>query len=98
MTCTEFCAAADKLGSEMKWCHFEVGDTRLTFPQQMYTDWNQGRIPPVTLECMRYLRRRFPTIGVSVEIEKPGRAGLQALAAEANVVFYSKSWAAVSAL
>lgn len=43
---------------------------------------------------MRYLRRRFPTIRISVEIEKPGRAGLQELAAEANVVFYSKGWMA----
>lgn len=32
MTCAEFCAAADKLGSEMKWCHFEVGDIRLICP------------------------------------------------------------------
>jgi ketohexokinase len=32
---------------------------------------------------------------VSVEVEKPGRAGLQELAEEADVVFYSKSWAQV---
>lgn len=45
---------------------------------------------------MRYLRQRFPTIKISVEVEKPGRAGLEDLAAEADVVFYSKSWAKVS--
>lgn len=57
---------------------------------------NKGRIPEVTLECMRYLRQRFPTIKISVEVEKPGRPGLEDLAAEADVVFYSKSWAKVS--
>lgn len=61
----------------------------------MLTD-DKGRIPEVTLECMRYLRRRFPIIKISVEVEKPGRAGLEDLAAEADVVFYSKSWAKVS--
>ena len=47
---------------------------------------------------MRYLRQRFPAVKISVEVEKPGRAGLEDLAAEANVVFYSKSWAKVSFL
>lgn len=46
---------------------------------------------------MRYLRRHFPAVKISVEVEKSGRAGLQDLAAEANVVFYSKAWAQVSA-
>jgi ketohexokinase len=32
---------------------------------------------------------------ISVEVERPGREGLEALAAEADVVFYSKSWAQV---
>jgi hypothetical protein len=45
---------------------------------------------------MRHLRQRFPAIKISVEVEKPGRQGLQELAAEADVVFYSKSWAQVS--
>lgn len=44
---------------------------------------------------MRHLRRRFPAVSISVEVEKPARAGLQDLAAEADVVFYSKSWAQV---
>jgi len=35
---------------------------------------------------------------VSVEVEKPGREGLEELAAEADVVFYSKSWAEVGDL
>lgn len=33
---------------------------------------------------------------ISVEIEKPGREGLLDLVPEADVVFYSKSWAQVS--
>lgn len=48
------------------------------------------------MECVRYLRRRFPAVKISVEVEKPGRAGLQELASEADVVFYSKSWAQVA--
>ena len=55
----------------------------------------QGRIPDVTLACIRYLRERHPSVRISVEVEKPGRPGLQELAAEADAVFYSKSWAQV---
>ncbi|PGH06574.1 hypothetical protein AJ79_06513 [Helicocarpus griseus UAMH5409] len=53
----------------------------------------EGRIPDVTLQCIKYIRQRFPTDKVSVEVEKPGREGLQELAAVADVAFYSKSWA-----
>ncbi|KAL5365389.1 pfkB family kinase [Aspergillus floccosus] len=53
----------------------------------------EGRIPDVTLSCIRYLRQKFPSVRVSVEVEKPGRPGLQELALEADVVIYSKSWA-----
>ncbi|KAL4988230.1 Ribokinase-like protein [Aspergillus falconensis] len=51
----------------------------------------EGRIPDVTLSCMRYIREYYPSIKVSVEVEKPGREGLQELAQEADVVFYSKT-------
>ncbi|KAI0167106.1 Ribokinase-like protein [Hypoxylon sp. FL1284] len=53
----------------------------------------EGRIPETTLQCIRYLRQSFPKTRVSVEVEKPGREGLEHLAAEADVVFYSRSWA-----
>ncbi|OTA61093.1 Ribokinase-like protein [Hypoxylon sp. EC38] len=53
----------------------------------------EGRIPETTLQCIRYLRQSFPNARVSVEVEKPGRGGLEDLAAEADVVFYSRSWA-----
>ncbi|XDG01944.1 hypothetical protein ABKA04_001559 [Annulohypoxylon sp. FPYF3050] len=53
----------------------------------------EGRIPETTLQCIRYLRRSFPNTRVSVEVEKPGRGGLEELAAEADVVFYSRTWA-----
>ncbi|KAI0129322.1 Ribokinase-like protein [Hypoxylon sp. NC0597] len=53
----------------------------------------EGRIPETTLQCIRYLRQSFPNTRVSVEVEKPGRGGLEDLAAEADVVFYSRSWA-----
>ena len=44
---------------------------------------------------MQHLRQHHPTVKISVEVEKPGREGLQDLAALADVVFYSKSWAQV---
>lgn len=56
----------------------------------------QGRIPDVVLAGIKHLRRQFPSVRVSVEVEKPQRPGLQELAVEADVVFYSKSWALVS--
>ncbi|KAI8236473.1 hypothetical protein K4K54_003138 [Colletotrichum sp. SAR 10_86] len=64
------------------------------------TWWHfEGRIPETTLECVRSLRRVLgASATVSVEVEKPGRPGLRELAAEADVVFYSKSWAEVSIL
>jgi ketohexokinase len=49
----------------------------------------------VTLSCMRHIREHYPSIKISVEVEKPGREGLQELAQEADIVFYSKSWAQV---
>lgn len=51
----------------------------------------EGRIPDVTLECIKFLRASYLGVTISVEIEKPGRKGLQELAEEADVVFYSKS-------
>ncbi|CAK7211059.1 hypothetical protein SBRCBS47491_000989 [Sporothrix bragantina] len=63
----------------------------------------EGRIPETTLACVNYLRSERSSgngtgkdITVSVEVEKPGREGLRELAAVANVVFFSKSWAEVS--
>lgn len=56
----------------------------------------KGRIPETTLQCIRYLRQVLPGSTISVEAEKPGREGLAELAAESDVVFYSKSWAEVS--
>lgn len=55
----------------------------------------QGRIPDTTLKCVRTLREKLPNAQISVEVEKAGRDGLRELAAEADVVFYSKSWAEV---
>lgn len=54
----------------------------------------EGRIPAVTLRCIRFLRTTHPQARVSVEVEKAGRDGLEELAREAHVVFYSRSWAA----
>lgn len=56
----------------------------------------KGRIPKVLLACIEHLREHFPSVRISIEVERPGRAGLEDLARTANVVFYSKSWAIVS--
>lgn len=58
----------------------------------------EGRIPETTLACMQYLRNHpaFQAsleLRISIELEKPGRKGLQSLVQEADVVFYSKAWA-----
>lgn len=58
----------------------------------------QGRIPSTTLQCIRLLRTTLPQARVSVEIEKPGRDGLPELAAQADVVFFSRAWAEVMQL
>ncbi|CAG7954820.1 unnamed protein product [Penicillium salamii] len=53
----------------------------------------EGRAPGVTIECIHHIRSRFPEALVSVEVEKPGRLGLQKLAEAGDVVIYSKGWA-----
>ncbi|KAF4981112.1 hypothetical protein FZEAL_3019 [Fusarium zealandicum] len=79
------------------WWHFEVGSLS-TYPSLLHTGSEltrnkQGRVPDTTLECIRLLRNVLPGAQISVEVEKPGREGLPELAAEADVVFYSRSWA-----
>ncbi|KAI3334302.1 hypothetical protein F4824DRAFT_502095 [Ustulina deusta] len=53
----------------------------------------EGKIPATTLQCIQWLRRSKPRARVSFEVEKPGREGLENLVAEADVVFFSRSWA-----
>ena len=60
-----------------------------------HANFTQGRAPDVTLECMNYIRTHFPRAKISVEVEKPGRAGLEELADAADVVIYAKGWAQV---
>ncbi|KAJ4187984.1 hypothetical protein NW755_006779 [Fusarium falciforme] len=65
-----------------------------SFDPDQETWWHfEGRIPDTTLKCIRLLRNVLPSAQISVEVEKPGREGLSELAAEADVVFYSRSWA-----
>lgn len=55
----------------------------------------EGRVPDVTLPCVRYLRALTDAgkFRISVECEKPERTGMQEVARHADVVFYSKLWA-----
>lgn len=82
-------SAADNTPISHFWFHFE------------------GRIPSTTLDCIRHLRTQSAfnpassqisdanvmKLKISVELEKPSREGLQDLAHEADVIFYSKAWA-----
>ena len=108
MTVSEFEKIADALtaqGGEC-WWHFEVRVHKagrwvsrclsLGCKSMSPLTLSQGRIPETTLRCMRYLRQVMPGCTISVEVEKPNREGLAGLAAEADVVFYSRSWAEVS--
>ncbi|PHH92717.1 hypothetical protein CDD83_5740 [Cordyceps sp. RAO-2017] len=79
---------------EMTAAEFEAVVQAFASDRHGRTWWHfEGRIPETTLACVRLLRRELPAARVSVEIEKPGRLGLLELAAEADVVFYSRSWA-----
>jgi ketohexokinase len=97
MTVSEFTDAASGIDGKT-WWHFEVSPTHWSCrvgQDAGSTPRVQGRIPDTTLRCMKYLRQTFPEVKISVEVERPGREGVEALAAEADVVFYSKSWAQV---
>ncbi|KAM0806777.1 putative PfkB family kinase [Seiridium cardinale] len=84
MNFAEFTEIAKSFGREATWYHFEASPASST---------SNGRIPAVTLDCIRHVRRSAPDVRVSVEIEKFPRQGLQELVPEADVVFYSKTWA-----
>ncbi|PNY24844.1 Ketohexokinase [Tolypocladium capitatum] len=72
----------------------EFEDIVRSFSADQDTWWHfEGRIPDTTLDCIRMLRNTLPAARISVEVEKPGRQGLPELAAEADVVFYSRTWA-----
>lgn len=93
--------ARDRLGFTLKYVS-ATANVSLSGTKLEDLEWRtpltptQGRIPDVTLACIQYLRKQFPSIRVSVEAEKPGRSGLQELADAADMVFFSKSWAQVS--
>ncbi|KAK7915065.1 PfkB family kinase [Apiospora marii] len=53
----------------------------------------EGRIPDVTLKCMKHLRLKYPGVKISVELDEPARPGMPDLAPHADVVFFTKSWA-----
>ena len=57
-------------------------------------DWVhfEGRNVAETLHMMEHLRRRFPGIPVSLEVEKP-REGIEALFPYANLVLFAQSFA-----
>ncbi|KLO79942.1 uncharacterized protein LW93_7387 [Fusarium fujikuroi] len=72
----------------------EFGNIARGFNPDQETWWHfEGRIPDTIQSCIRLLRNVLPKATISVEIEKPGREGLPELAAQADVVFYSRSWA-----
>ncbi|KAH8702385.1 putative ketohexokinase [Talaromyces proteolyticus] len=81
--------------SEMTFEEFESCIGRVQLPANCWFHF-EGRIPDTTLECILFLREHHPSVMISVELEKPGRPGLEKLAAEADLVFYAKGWAQAS--
>lgn len=101
MTFAEFKKVADTLGAKTAWCHFEVrdgGKHHDPLLMDRVADRPQGRKPDVTLKCMKYVRRKYPGVKISVELDEHATEGLQDLALHAEVVFFSTSWALVSRL
>ena len=73
-------------------------DSHQTAPADSSVWHFEGRAPGTTLACIKHLQSQCGSgkdIAISVEVEKPGRAGLRELAALANIVFFSKTWAEV---
>ncbi|KAF2655063.1 Ribokinase-like protein [Lophiostoma macrostomum CBS 122681] len=72
-------------------------DTMMANTKEDDTVWYhfEGRVPDVTLACVKYLesRRKQRKTFISVELEKPERVGMKEVAQEADLVFYSKLWA-----
>jgi hypothetical protein len=74
----------------------EFAQMAARIPRDDDSVWHfEGRIPATTLTCIGHLRSTHPRAAVSVEVEKAGREGLTELAAAADIVFYSRSWAEV---
>lgn len=81
---------------EMTAIEFAEVVTRFRASGQKNSWWHfEGRIPETTIKCIQTIREALPDAHVSVEAEKPGRAGLDQLVAEADVVFYSRCYAEV---
>lgn len=96
MTVDEFTEAVDKIAVETHDANAEEASQQGSSDIDGTGYWFhfEGRIPAVTLSCIRFLRKSYPQARLSVEVEKAGRDGLEELAREADVVFYSRSWAA----
>lgn len=96
MTLDEFTEAVHKIAAETHDAHADGASRRGSSNIDSTGFWFhfEGRIPTVTLSCIHFLRKSYPQARVSVEVEKAGREGLEELAREADVVFYSRSWAA----
>ncbi|KAH6686717.1 hypothetical protein F5X68DRAFT_207777 [Plectosphaerella plurivora] len=105
MTVEEFTAVVESLQADEAerdqgrprqwWWHFEgrVPDTTLECMRVLRRAYGRGNDG-----CSSSSDRPGDdnALRISVEVEKPGRQGLRELAAEADVVFYSRSWAEVS--
>lgn len=46
----------------------------------------------INLQCILHIRQKHPSAFISVEVENPRRTDLEKLTAEADLVFYAKSW------
>ncbi|CAK3743979.1 pfkB family kinase [Lecanosticta acicola] len=53
----------------------------------------EGREVDTSIQCLKWLKQEYPDCTRSVEVEKPNRPGLDKMAEEADIVFFSKTWA-----
>lgn len=64
-----------------------------TLSREAYWYHFEGRIPDVLHQCIAYLKKDWPSIRISLELENPTRTGLLESLPYADVLFFSKSWA-----
>lgn len=78
---------------EMTFSEFKEKISRLTKDEKRTWFHFEGREVETSIQCLQWLKSEYPECVRSVEVEKPNRPGLDRMAQEADVVFFSKTWA-----
>lgn len=78
---------------EMTLSEFKERISRLAEDEKRTWFHFEGREVETSTQCLQWLKSEYPGCVRSVEVEKPNRPGLENMALEADVVFFSKTWA-----